>query len=210
MVAGDGILCLERVWYCCQLGAGLTGTPYDSGGRKRDQGISEARNRRVRTMTIDIAWLWLRYQPHSSSAAGGGRSDHRSQLPGVPEVFRIPAPTSGSLAEVSVYVDPSSTASKLIAGIYTDNTGHPGTLLAQGTLNAPDGSMNDVPLPRAVLTTVTPILSPCLALAVSEGSASGGLQQRRRDERPNHAHHLTRDVDYRDNGPMSVYDAGYP
>lgn len=48
-----------------QLGAGLTGTPYDSGGSKRDQGISKARNWRVHTMMIEIAWLWLRYQPNS-------------------------------------------------------------------------------------------------------------------------------------------------
>ena len=44
---------------------GLTGTPYDSGSSKRDQGISKAGNRRVRTMMVEIAWLWLRYQPNS-------------------------------------------------------------------------------------------------------------------------------------------------
>jgi transposase len=64
-----------------QLGAcaGLTGTPYDSGASKRDQGISKAGNRRVRTMMIEIAWLWLRYQPNSKLSrwfrerfAGGG------------------------------------------------------------------------------------------------------------------------------------------
>ncbi|MDQ3776775.1 MAG: transposase [Pseudomonadota bacterium] len=32
--------------------AGLTGTPYDSGGSKRDQGISKADNARVRTMMV--------------------------------------------------------------------------------------------------------------------------------------------------------------
>ena len=59
--------------------AGLTGTPYDSGASKRDQGISKAGNRRVRTMMIEIAWLWLRYQPNSKLSrwfrerfAGGG------------------------------------------------------------------------------------------------------------------------------------------
>lgn len=59
--------------------AGLTGTPYDSGSSKRDQGISKAGNRRVRAMMIEIAWLWLRYQPNSKLSrwfcerfAGGG------------------------------------------------------------------------------------------------------------------------------------------
>jgi transposase len=59
--------------------AGLTGTPYDSGSSKRDQGISKAGNRRVRAMMIEIAWLCLRYQPNSKLSrwfcerfAGGG------------------------------------------------------------------------------------------------------------------------------------------
>ena len=45
--------------------AGLTGTPYDSGSSSRDIGISKAGNRRVRTLAIEISWLWLRYQPDS-------------------------------------------------------------------------------------------------------------------------------------------------
>jgi transposase len=45
--------------------AGLTPTPYQSGDRCREQGISRAGNRYVRPMIIQIAWAWLRYQPHS-------------------------------------------------------------------------------------------------------------------------------------------------
>lgn len=45
--------------------AGLTPTPYQSGGESREQGISKAGNRRVRAMAIEIAWCWLRYQPDS-------------------------------------------------------------------------------------------------------------------------------------------------
>ncbi|MBI5967104.1 MAG: IS110 family transposase [Deltaproteobacteria bacterium] len=45
--------------------AGLTPTPYDSGRRLREQGISKAGNRRVRTLSIEIAWAWLRFQPRS-------------------------------------------------------------------------------------------------------------------------------------------------
>ncbi len=47
---------------------GLTGTPYDSGQRPHEQGISKAGNPAVRAMTIEIAWAWLRYQPHSALA----------------------------------------------------------------------------------------------------------------------------------------------
>lgn len=45
--------------------AGLTGTPYDSGGSQREQGISKAGNWRVRTMAVELAWCWLRWQPGS-------------------------------------------------------------------------------------------------------------------------------------------------
>jgi transposase len=46
--------------------AGLTGTPYASGQIQREQGISKAGNRRVRALAVEIAWLWLRYQPGSA------------------------------------------------------------------------------------------------------------------------------------------------
>jgi len=46
--------------------AGLTGTPWTSGRRQREQGISRAGNRRVRAMAVEIAWLWLRFQPQSA------------------------------------------------------------------------------------------------------------------------------------------------
>ena len=46
--------------------AGLTPTPYDSGGSRHEQGISKAGNRRVRGIMIEIAWQWLRYQPQSA------------------------------------------------------------------------------------------------------------------------------------------------
>jgi transposase len=45
--------------------AGLTPTPYDSGGTRSEQGISKAGNRRVRWMMVELAWGWLRYQPNS-------------------------------------------------------------------------------------------------------------------------------------------------
>jgi transposase len=45
--------------------AGLTPTPYQSGESAKEQGISKAGNRRIRAMAIEIAWVWLRYQPDS-------------------------------------------------------------------------------------------------------------------------------------------------
>lgn len=59
--------------------AGLTPTPYDSGGSQCEQGISKAGRGRVRALNIQIAWGWLRFQPQSKLSlwymerfAGGG------------------------------------------------------------------------------------------------------------------------------------------
>jgi len=46
--------------------AGLTGTPYNSGGGRREQGISKAGNRRIRWIMAELAWGWLRFQPDSA------------------------------------------------------------------------------------------------------------------------------------------------
>lgn len=62
--------------------AGLAPTPYRSGGLNHEQGISKAGNPRVRSMAIEIAWGWLRWQPQSEMAQwfctrfgkAGGRS----------------------------------------------------------------------------------------------------------------------------------------
>jgi transposase len=45
---------------------GLTPTPYDTGNSEREQGISKAGNRRVRTLMVEIGWSWLRYQENSA------------------------------------------------------------------------------------------------------------------------------------------------
>ena len=46
--------------------AGLTPSPYSSGDSEREQGISKAGNRRLRTTLVELSWLWLRYQPDSA------------------------------------------------------------------------------------------------------------------------------------------------
>jgi len=49
--------------------AGLCATPYSSGGTEREQGISKAGNRRLRTVMVELAWLWQRYQPGSAEVS---------------------------------------------------------------------------------------------------------------------------------------------
>lgn len=45
---------------------GLTPTPYRSDQGRREQGISQSGNRRVRALSVELAWAWLRYQPTSA------------------------------------------------------------------------------------------------------------------------------------------------
>jgi transposase len=48
---------------------GLAGTPFSSGGSEREQGIGKDGNRRVRAAMVELAWLWLRWQPDSTLSA---------------------------------------------------------------------------------------------------------------------------------------------
>ena len=64
--------------------AGLCPTPYASGAMDRQLGISKGGNHRVRSLAIEIAWCWMRYQPRSKLTrwyqeryAGGGKRMRR-------------------------------------------------------------------------------------------------------------------------------------
>jgi len=46
--------------------AGLTGSPDESGRRRREKGLAKAGNARVRRGMIQLAWRFLRYQPDSA------------------------------------------------------------------------------------------------------------------------------------------------
>jgi transposase len=72
-----------------ELGAcvGLVPQPWDSGEMRSDQGISKQGNRRVRALLVELAWLWLRYQPESRLArwfnertSGGGQSKRGKRI----------------------------------------------------------------------------------------------------------------------------------
>lgn len=58
---------------------GFTPTPYQSGDRQHEQGISRAGNRRLQAISVQLAWQWVRWQPGSPITlwfqrryAGGG------------------------------------------------------------------------------------------------------------------------------------------
>jgi transposase len=63
--------------------AGLTPTPDQSGDLSRERGIGKHGNPRVRHMAIELAWMWLRWQPQSALSQwfherfGGGKRMRR-------------------------------------------------------------------------------------------------------------------------------------
>lgn len=65
--------------------AGLAPSPWQSGKVVRDQGISKAGNPRLRKTMVELAWLWLRYQPASAlsrwfQARVGARSGRQRRI----------------------------------------------------------------------------------------------------------------------------------
>jgi beta-glucanase (GH16 family) len=69
---------------------------------------------------------------------------------GMAEAFIVTASASGTITSLSAYVDASSNANSLIIGLYSDNSGTPGSLLTQGTLTSPvAGTWNTVSVPNA-------------------------------------------------------------
>lgn len=48
--------------------AGLAPSPWQSGSIRHEQGVSKAGNGRLRTAMVELAWLWLRYQPDTKLA----------------------------------------------------------------------------------------------------------------------------------------------
>jgi transposase len=65
---------------------GLTGSPDESGKRRREQGLAKAGNGRVRRMLIQLAWRLLKHQPDSAlvkwyrARTADGRRDTRKVM----------------------------------------------------------------------------------------------------------------------------------
>jgi hypothetical protein len=73
------------------------------------------------------------------------------------EAFQTTASASGTVSTLSIYLDASSTATTMFAGIYADSLGHPGALIAQGSSSQlTAGAWNTVPIPGAIVTAGTP------------------------------------------------------
>jgi Domain of unknown function (DUF1929)/Malectin domain/Bacterial Ig-like domain/Bacterial Ig domain len=87
---------------------------------------------------------------------------------GKAEAFQTTASSGGTATQITVYIDAASSATQIAAGLYANNGGHPGTLLAQGTLNSPKaGAWNNVPIAS---TSVTSGASYWIALLSPQGT----------------------------------------
>jgi putative pyrroloquinoline-quinone binding quinoprotein len=99
-----------------------------------------------------------------------------SNTSGTAEAFPTLASASGTVGKLSVYLNASSTATTLLAGLYRDSGGgHPGALIAQGSSSQLQaGAWNSISIPGAIVAAGTKywiaILSP--------QNASGTLQFR--------------------------------
>src|SRR5579862_1825046 len=109
-------------------------------------------------------------------------ANHDSNTAGRAEAFRTTATTSGTAQTITVYVDTTSTATSLTAGLYADAGGHPGALLGQGTITSPaKGAWDDVPIAGASVTAGATywiaVLSPAGAGTLQFRDKSGGASE---------------------------------
>jgi hypothetical protein len=81
--------------------------------------------------------------------------DYRAQ--GVAQAFQAVPVKSGKVTQLKVFLDSTSTATSVQAAMYTDISDHPGTLVAQGTLNTLNlGAWNMITIPAASVTAGQP------------------------------------------------------
>ncbi len=84
-------------------------------------------------------------QTHADSDTGGQA-----------ETFQTTAAASGTISKMSYYIASGSTATNLSVGIYSDNNGKPGSLMASGSISAPvANSWNTITVTPAPLAAGT-------------------------------------------------------
>ncbi|MDQ1709934.1 MAG: hypothetical protein QOG49_1319, partial [Frankiaceae bacterium] len=105
------------------------------------------------------------FAPGAGSGGGGGsgatllgntaiETQRDFVATGRAEAFQVTATATGSLANLTVYVDTSTTSSKVVVGLYADAAGHPGSLLVQGTKLAPaSGAWATVAIPATAVVS---------------------------------------------------------
>ena len=89
---------------------------------------------------------------------------------GQAKAFQVTAGATGSVQSLAVYLDPSSTVSTLVAGLYSNSGGHPGSLLSQGNSSQlVPGAWNTITVASTAVTAGTSYWVAIL------GTSTGGL-----------------------------------
>ena len=78
-----------------------------------------------------------------------------SNADGRAQAFQTTASANGVLSSLSMYVDPTSTASHIEIGLYSDAGGHPSSLLTQAVFTPQAGVWNTVSVPPAAVVSGT-------------------------------------------------------
>lgn len=136
---------------------------------------------------------------------------------GVAQAYQTVPEKAGMVTDVQVYLDASTTATQLAAGIYSDNNGHPGKLIGRGTLKTlkPD-AWNSVSIASASVTANQPYWIAILGLngeigfLNQVGSGTGVIEQSSGRSLRDLPGTWTGSGDgYKANASMSVYGNGY-
>ncbi|MCW3004482.1 MAG: PQQ-like protein [Conexibacter sp.] len=137
-------------------------------------------------MALVIGFLALTAVTASAASAAtlvgtaGIRPVTDQNSPGTAEAFRTRAVGTGTVDSITVYVNGTSTATKLVAALYADGAGgtHPGGLLTQGSTASPTASAYvDVTVPSINVTNGTwywiAILGPTGTLTFRDQNNAG-------------------------------------
>ena len=110
-------------------------------------------------LAVAIAAVWAFTGAGSASAQAlmgdqnmGNYADSNSA--GVAQAFYYTASAAGNASDIDLYVNSGSTATAVLAGLYSDASGKPGTLLASGSLASPKAqTWNDIKFSRTAAVT---------------------------------------------------------
>src|SRR4029077_9926423 len=80
--------------------AGLTGSPDESGARRREQGLARAGNARVRRGMIQLAWRFLRFQ-NQSALAQWYRARTADSRPGTRKTMIVASEVAGDAPPIA-------------------------------------------------------------------------------------------------------------
>jgi outer membrane protein assembly factor BamB len=177
--------------------------------------------RRITLLAAGLVVLFTLVGAGTSRAAGtvlAGdtviEAQHDSNSAGRAEAFRTTASTSGTAQTITVYVDAADAATKIIAGLYSNSSsGHPGTLLGEGTLTAPvKAAWNDIPIGGVAVSSGAvywiALLSPSGGGTVAFRDAAGGSSETSSQQTLGDLTATwTTGVHYSD-GPLSAYVSG--